>query len=49
MEKTIESKRSTPAKIKQVNLCRLYLSATTVSDICNAKGTHLARGIQQGQ
>jgi hypothetical protein len=49
MEKTIESKQFTPAEIKRCNLCRLYLGATTVSDICNAKGTHLASGVWQGQ
>jgi hypothetical protein len=48
-KKTIEFKRFTPTKTKQVSLCCLYLGATTVSDICNAKGIHLASGIRQGQ
>jgi hypothetical protein len=45
MEKTVESQRFTPAETNRVNLCRLYLGATTVSDISNANGTHLASGI----
>jgi hypothetical protein len=48
MEKTVESQRFTPAETNQVNLCRLYLGATTVSDISNANGTHLASGIRKG-
>jgi hypothetical protein len=39
MEKTVESQRFTPAETNRVNLCRLYLGATTVSDISNANGS----------
>jgi hypothetical protein len=48
MEKTVESQRFTPAETSRVNLCCLYLGATTVSDISNANGSHLASSVCKG-
>jgi hypothetical protein len=48
MDTALNSNRFTAAEICKVNLCRLYLGVTTVSDICNARGSHLISGIRTG-
>jgi hypothetical protein len=45
----LNSNRFSAAEICKVNLCRLFLGATTVSDICNARGSHLISGIRTGE
>jgi hypothetical protein len=37
-----------PAVIRQINYCRLYLQILTISDMTNATGTRLAPGIRHG-
>jgi hypothetical protein len=49
METALNSNRFSPAEICKVNLCRLFLSVTTASDICNARGSHLITGIRTGE
>jgi hypothetical protein len=41
METALNSNHFSAAEICKVNLCRLFLSVTTASDICNARGSHL--------
>ena len=37
-----------PTEIRRINYCRLFLQATTVSDITNATGTNLSPGVRVG-
>jgi hypothetical protein len=41
MDAIIQSGKFSPKEIRQLNYCRLYLQATTISDIANAKGDAL--------
>jgi hypothetical protein len=49
MDTALNSNRFASAEICKVNLCRLFLSVTTVSNICNARGSHLITGIRTGE
>jgi hypothetical protein len=48
MDHMLEQGTFSKTDICQINYCRLYLQAVTVSDISNATGTHLAPGIRTG-
>ena len=49
MDHVLSSGIFTPATTKQVNYCRLFLQAITVSDITGASGTTLFPGIEKGR
>ena len=49
MDLVLASDQFKPVEVKFVNYCRLYLRVLTISDLCNASGTHLAEGIHAGQ
>ncbi len=44
----MQSNLFTKKEIRRINYCRLYLQVLTISDICNAQGTFLAKNIYQG-
>ena len=48
MDAIIQSNQFTPQEIKQLNHCRLYLQAVTISDITTAKGDYLDQYMIQG-
>jgi hypothetical protein len=48
MEKACDSGRFSPAHLRKLNYCRLYLNVTTLSDVCNTAGTRFAVGILEG-
>ena len=48
MDHVLTSKQFKPSEICQINYCRLYLQAVTVSDISNATGSRLFGGVQNG-
>ena len=48
MDHVLESKMFSPADIRLVNYCQLYLQAVTVSDISIASGSRLFSGIHKG-
>ena len=49
MELALESQAFSDVEIRQINYCRLFFQALTLSDICNARGTSLALGIYKGE
>ena len=49
MDHVLSSGQFKPPAIKQVNYCRLFLQAITVSDVTSASGTHLFPGIDKGR
>jgi hypothetical protein len=48
MDKACRSGLFTPAELKRLNYCRLYLNALTLSDVTDAKGNRFAPGILDG-
>jgi hypothetical protein len=48
METILPSETFTIAQIKILNYCCLYLQVVTVSDICQANGTHVDAGYISG-
>ena len=48
MDHVLGSKMFQPTEIRQINYCRLYLQAVTVSDISTASGSQLFCGIHKG-
>jgi hypothetical protein len=48
MDTILRSEAFTIAQIKILNYCRLYLQVVTVSDICQANGTHVDAGCISG-
>ena len=48
MDAVLESKHFTAAEIRRLNYCRLYIQATTVSDITLVEGTQLDLSIWKG-
>jgi hypothetical protein len=48
MDRTCNSGLFSPAKLKRLNYCRLYLNVLTLSDVTDAKGTQFAPGILDG-
>ena len=49
MDHVLERGSFTKKQIKKINYCRLYLQATTVSDISTASGDSLAPGVRYGE
>ena len=49
MDVRLDADIFTDSEVKKVNYCRLYLQVMTISDICNAAGTHLAEGVRHGK
>jgi hypothetical protein len=45
MDKACNSGRFSPADLRELNYCRLYLNVTTLSDVCNAARTRFATDI----
>jgi hypothetical protein len=48
MEKACNSGLFTPAELKRLNYCRLYLNVLTQSDVTDAKSNRFAPGILDG-
>ena len=48
MEKACSSRLFSPADLRKLNYCRLYLNVTTLSDVTNATGNRFAPGIFAG-
>ena len=49
MELAIDFQTFSDMELRQINYCRLFFQALTLSDICNAQGTSLAIGIYKGE
>ena len=48
MDMILAQQTFSPKEIQHFNYCQLYLQVVTLADICNARGTNLAIGIQSG-
>ncbi len=48
MRHNVRSDKFTIVQIKVLNYCRLYLQVVTVSDLCQANGTHIDAGYLSG-
>lgn len=49
MDAILESRQFTPAQVRRLNFCRLYLQAVTVSDLTTAEGICLDPGKLHGE
>ena len=49
MDAILQSGQFAPAAIQQLNYCRLYLQATTLSDIANAEGNYMDPHLVNGR
>ena len=49
MELALDFQAFSDVELRQINYCRLYFQALTLSDISNARGTSLAIGIYKGE
>jgi hypothetical protein len=48
MDKACNSGFFTPAKLKRLNYCRLYLNVLTLSVVTDAKGNRFSPGVLDG-
>jgi len=49
MDMVLASGKFKPAQIRQINYCRMYLQAVTISDISRANGMELDLPMRRGQ
>ena len=48
MDHVLDHEKFTPANIKAINWCRIYLGVVTISDMTNANGTHILQAVWEG-
>ena len=48
MDHVLDHEKFTPANIKAINWCRMYLGVVTISDMTNANGTHILQAVWEG-